>query len=199
MEGKRIDVRSVRALIERALAEDPESGVVIVADKDSNTGIVVKAMDQCRLAGAMNVSLAAKRETGRMILRKGMSLGFAAAVAVVLNIVLFASAALLSRDRPVRQTSTAPTSVNLVTLKAGHTAAPAGKEGDPQTQAEARDGFHARAVSAQPAGAGAAGRFGADRPVAFCRGPRARAISFSTAAIWTSRRSRFSSPSRYTR
>jgi biopolymer transport protein ExbD len=64
MENKRIDVRSVRALIERALAEDPDSGVVIVADKDSNTGIVVQAMDQCRLAGAMNVSLAAKRETG---------------------------------------------------------------------------------------------------------------------------------------
>ena len=64
MEGKRIDVRSVRALIERALAEDPESGVVIVADKDSNTGTVVQAMDQCRLAGAKNVSLAAKRETG---------------------------------------------------------------------------------------------------------------------------------------
>lgn len=62
MEDKRIDVRSVRALIERALAEDPESGVVIVADKDSNTGIVVQAMDQCRMAGAMNVSLAAKRE-----------------------------------------------------------------------------------------------------------------------------------------
>ncbi|MCK9996936.1 MAG: biopolymer transporter ExbD [Candidatus Krumholzibacteria bacterium] len=64
MEGKRIDVRSVRALVERALAEDPESGVVIVADKDSNTGTVVQAMDQCRLAGAINVSLAAKRETG---------------------------------------------------------------------------------------------------------------------------------------
>jgi protein TonB len=52
-----------------------------------------------------------------MILRKGMSLGFAATVAVVLNILLFAAAALLSRDRPVRQVSTAPTSVNLVTLK----------------------------------------------------------------------------------
>jgi len=64
MEGKRIDVRSVRALIERALAEDPESGVVIVADKDSNTGTVVQAMDQCRLAGALNVSLAAKQDAG---------------------------------------------------------------------------------------------------------------------------------------
>ena len=63
-EGKRIDVRSVRAHVERALAEDPESGVVVVADKNSNTGVVVQAMDQCRLAGARTVSLAAKRETG---------------------------------------------------------------------------------------------------------------------------------------
>lgn len=52
-----------------------------------------------------------------MTLRKGMLLGSAAAVAVVLNIMLFASAALLSRDRPVRQASTPPMSVNLVTLK----------------------------------------------------------------------------------
>ena len=61
-EGKRIDVRSVRAHVERALAEDPESGVVIVADKSSETGSVVQVMDQCRLAGAKDVSLAAKRE-----------------------------------------------------------------------------------------------------------------------------------------
>jgi biopolymer transport protein ExbD len=62
MEGKRVDIRSVRPLIERALAEDPESGVVIVADKRSQTGAVVQVMDQCRLAGAKDVSLAAKRE-----------------------------------------------------------------------------------------------------------------------------------------
>jgi biopolymer transport protein ExbD len=62
MEGKQIDVRSVRSLVERFLAEDPESGVVVVADKMSRTGDIVKVMDQCRLAGAKNVSLAAKRE-----------------------------------------------------------------------------------------------------------------------------------------
>jgi biopolymer transport protein ExbD len=62
MEGKRVDIRSVRPLIERSLAEDPESGVVIVADKRSQTGAVVQVMDQCRLAGAKDVSLAAKRE-----------------------------------------------------------------------------------------------------------------------------------------
>ena len=63
-EGRRIDLRSVRAHVERALAEDPESGVVIIADKDSRTGDVVKVMDQCRLAGAANVSLAARRGEG---------------------------------------------------------------------------------------------------------------------------------------
>jgi biopolymer transport protein ExbD len=61
-EGRKVDVRSVRSLVERALAEDPESGVVVVADKSSETGDVVKVMDQCRLAGAKNVSLAAQRE-----------------------------------------------------------------------------------------------------------------------------------------
>ena len=61
-EGKKVDVRSVRGLVERALAEDPESGVVVVADKASQTGEVVRVMDQCRLAGAHSVSLAARRE-----------------------------------------------------------------------------------------------------------------------------------------
>jgi biopolymer transport protein ExbD len=64
MEGKKVDVRSVRGLVERALAEDPEAGVVVVADQGSETGEVVKVMDQCRLAGASSVSLAAKRQEG---------------------------------------------------------------------------------------------------------------------------------------
>jgi biopolymer transport protein ExbD len=64
MEGKRVDVRRVRGLVERALAEDPMTGVVVIADRDSKTSDVVKLMDQCRLAGAKNVSLAARREWG---------------------------------------------------------------------------------------------------------------------------------------
>ena len=63
-DGKKVDVRSVRGLVERSLAEDPEGGVVVVADKASETGAVVGVMDQCRLAGAKNVSLAAKQEAG---------------------------------------------------------------------------------------------------------------------------------------
>lgn len=62
MEGKKVDIRSVRGLVERALAEDPEAGVVVIADRHSETGEVVQVMDQCRLAGASSVSLAARRE-----------------------------------------------------------------------------------------------------------------------------------------
>lgn len=59
MDGKKIDMRSVRANVTRAIAEDPNGAVMIVADKASNTGAVIKVMDQCKMAGAKNVSIAA--------------------------------------------------------------------------------------------------------------------------------------------
>ncbi len=64
LEKKQIDARSVRAHIERCLAENPEGSVVIVADKASQTGIVIRVMDQCRVAGARNVSIAASKPVG---------------------------------------------------------------------------------------------------------------------------------------
>jgi len=64
LERKQIDVRSVRPHIERCLAENPEGAVVIVADKASQTGVVIQVMDQCRLAGAKNVSIAASKSAG---------------------------------------------------------------------------------------------------------------------------------------
>jgi biopolymer transport protein ExbD len=59
IDKREIDIRAVRANVERALAENPESQVVVVADKESQTGVVIIVMDGCRLAGANNVSLAA--------------------------------------------------------------------------------------------------------------------------------------------
>ena len=59
MEKREIDIRAVRANVARALAENPEGNVVIVADKESNTGVVISALDGCKLAGAKNVSIAA--------------------------------------------------------------------------------------------------------------------------------------------
>jgi len=64
-DHREIDIRAVRANLERALAENPDSGVVVVADEGSGTGTAIKVMDGCRLAGAASVSLAAKLPGGK--------------------------------------------------------------------------------------------------------------------------------------
>lgn len=64
MDKREIDIRAVRANVERSLAENSEGAVIIVADKDSSTGIAIMAMDACRLGGAKNVSIAASLRTG---------------------------------------------------------------------------------------------------------------------------------------
>ncbi|WP_029913965.1 ExbD/TolR family protein [Pelobacter seleniigenes] len=61
MDHREIDLRAVRANVERALAENPDGSVVVVADRDSNTGIAIQVMDGCRQAGARNVALAAQQ------------------------------------------------------------------------------------------------------------------------------------------
>ena len=62
MDQRRIDVRAVRANIERLHAENPKGAVVIQADKESTNGLLVQVMDAARLAGVPNVSLAATQE-----------------------------------------------------------------------------------------------------------------------------------------
>ena len=64
MDKQRIDIRMVRAHVENALAEHPLAAAVIVADRSSDTGSVVDVMDQCRLAGASQVSIAARQPEG---------------------------------------------------------------------------------------------------------------------------------------
>jgi biopolymer transport protein ExbD len=64
-DRREIDVRAVRANVERALAESPEGAVVVVADRDSATGTAIMVMDGCRLAGAASVSLAASLPEGQ--------------------------------------------------------------------------------------------------------------------------------------
>lgn len=63
-DHREVDVRAVRANVERALAENPEGVVVVVADRASSTGTAIQVMDGCRLAGAANVSLAARLPEG---------------------------------------------------------------------------------------------------------------------------------------
>ena len=63
-DNREVDVRAVRANVERALAETPEGAVVVVADRSSTTGTTIEVMDGARLAGAANVSLAARLPEG---------------------------------------------------------------------------------------------------------------------------------------
>ncbi len=58
IEGRVVDPRAVRANIERLRAESPESPVLIQAEREADTGIVVGVMDQARLAHAPAVSIA---------------------------------------------------------------------------------------------------------------------------------------------
>lgn len=62
IDRQRVDPRSVRGHVERLHAENPEGSVVILADQDSLTGLVIQVLDQARLAGVENVAVAA---TGR--------------------------------------------------------------------------------------------------------------------------------------
>ena len=60
IDKRPVDVRAVRANIERLRAENPQGSVVIQADKESKNGLLVKVMDAARQAGVENVSLAAE-------------------------------------------------------------------------------------------------------------------------------------------
>ena len=58
IDMRRVDIRSVRANIERLHAESPEGIVVIQAFPDSNAGLIVEIYDQAQLAGVASVSIA---------------------------------------------------------------------------------------------------------------------------------------------
>lgn len=62
LDGRAIDLRAVRANIERLRAELPESHVVIQGDKAAPIGLLVQVMDQVRMAGIDDVAIAADEE-----------------------------------------------------------------------------------------------------------------------------------------
>jgi biopolymer transport protein ExbD len=59
IDRRRVDIRAVRANIERLRAENPEGAVVIQADTAAKTGLLVQVIDQARMAGVADVSIAA--------------------------------------------------------------------------------------------------------------------------------------------
>lgn len=59
IEGHEIDIQNIKGRMESFLAEVPGGSVVIAADKSCPTGITIKVLDSCRLAGVKNLSVAA--------------------------------------------------------------------------------------------------------------------------------------------
>ena len=55
-----VDIRSVTANVQRLLAENPQSSVVIQADEKSQNGVFVRVMDGTKLAGVDNIAIAAR-------------------------------------------------------------------------------------------------------------------------------------------
>jgi biopolymer transport protein ExbD len=57
IDKRMVDIRSVRANIERLKATNSQNSVVIQSDQESKTGTLVKVMDQIRLAGIFSISI----------------------------------------------------------------------------------------------------------------------------------------------
>jgi biopolymer transport protein ExbD len=58
MDKREIDTDSVRANLERLMAEQPSDIIIIQADKEAEHGIVIEVMDQIKAAGIDRISIA---------------------------------------------------------------------------------------------------------------------------------------------
>ena len=59
---RQVDLNALRDVLRQTLAKTPEREAVIVADKSAETGVLVRVMDVCNLAGVKKVSLAAQAD-----------------------------------------------------------------------------------------------------------------------------------------
>lgn len=63
IDKRLVDIRAVRANVSRLHAEQPLGAVVIAADKETKVKDLTQVMDQIRLAGIMNASIATDAES----------------------------------------------------------------------------------------------------------------------------------------
>ncbi len=59
---KKIKVEAVRAEVAKLRHDNPEGSIVIQADEESKSGIVLQVLDQVKAAGVADVSIAARKE-----------------------------------------------------------------------------------------------------------------------------------------
>ncbi|MEO9945491.1 MAG: biopolymer transporter ExbD [Paraglaciecola sp.] len=58
IDKREVDIDSVRANLERLMAEQPSDVIIIQADKEAEHGVVVEVMDQIKSAGIDRISIA---------------------------------------------------------------------------------------------------------------------------------------------
>ena len=64
MDKRQVDISEIRGAIERLHIERPDDTVVLIADRESETGVLTKVMDQVKLGGIADVSIATAPTAG---------------------------------------------------------------------------------------------------------------------------------------
>jgi biopolymer transport protein ExbD len=64
MEKRKVGLREIRSEVERLHVERAEDTVVIIADKESQTNVLTQVMDQVKLGGINEVSIATAPSSG---------------------------------------------------------------------------------------------------------------------------------------
>ncbi len=60
--GRQVSLDKLKLLVEQESAKQPDLPVVIIADRETQTGKTVEVMDQCALGGAQKISIAAGKD-----------------------------------------------------------------------------------------------------------------------------------------
>jgi biopolymer transport protein ExbD len=62
MYGRQVSLDRLKLLVEHEASKNPDLSLVIIADRAADVGRAVEVMDQCSMAGAQKISLAAGKE-----------------------------------------------------------------------------------------------------------------------------------------
>lgn len=62
IDRRQVDIRTVRAIVARLHASNPEGSVVIQSDRRASTEQLMQVMDQVRLAGISSIAIAASQD-----------------------------------------------------------------------------------------------------------------------------------------
>ena len=68
VDGKKIDLRAVRAHIEQFRAANPDGGgVVVAADRGAPVGVIVRVLDEIHLGGIYDVTFTTTETSGAVV------------------------------------------------------------------------------------------------------------------------------------